>query len=192
VSAEGTSAGGCYNPESTVSEKPTKSIFDKGHVFLLLFVGILAVTIVAQQDFPIGARCSILRPTYGLKDLDKAYAGWDKAQRANDELGLAELAQQDLAVPLQPGTPCLVIDTDFLTHFVGYRQVRALDGPYLGKAFWVKQSDLNKSSPTSPTPPRPETCHDPNEWRGPSGGWQDCFCKEGYRRDATTLKCVPE
>jgi hypothetical protein len=174
------------------SEKPTKSIVEKGHVFLLLFIGLLAVVIVSQGDFPVGTRCSILRSTYGLKDLDKAYANWDKAQKANDELGLAELGQHDVAVLLPFGTSCLVIDTDFFTHFIGYRQVRVLSDPYLGKAFWVKQSDLNKSSPTSPTPPRPETCHDPNEWRGPSGDWQDCFCKKGYKRDATTLKCVPE
>ena len=36
---------------------------------------------------------------------------------------------------------------------------------------------------------RPENCRDPNEVLGATGL---CWCKEGYKRDVTSQKCVPD
>ncbi len=111
---------------------------------VLVFVVIIAVKSVSDDSvaIPVGSRCSTARATYGLKDLGKAFADLEKAQKANDEFGLAELAQRDVAVLLPAGIPCLVIDTNFLDHFASYRQVRILSEPYLGEALWVKKGDL--------------------------------------------------
>lgn len=112
---------------------------------VLVFVVIIAVKSAVSDDsvaIPVGSRCSIARATYGLKDLGKAYSDLEKAQKANDEFGLTELARRDVAVLLRADIPCLVIDTNFLDHFASYRQVRVLSEPYLGEALWVKKSDL--------------------------------------------------
>jgi hypothetical protein len=50
------------------------------------------------------------------------------------------------------------------------------------------QGDLVAKSGAASITAASVTCHDPNEVLGSSG---DCWCKEGYKRDAT-MKCVPE
>lgn len=158
-----------------------------GAVLLLIMFFAGKSALDKSEAIPVGSNCSVSQPSYGLKDLDKAYDDLDKAEKANDEIGLTELAQRGAAVLFSAETSCLVIDTDFFKHFTFYRQVRILGGPYFGKAFWVKVTALQKAV-SPPSPPRPVTCHDPNEAHGSPG---NCVCKEGYKRDATT-KCVPE
>lgn len=124
-------------------------------VILLLIAGFAGKNALDQSDAnPVGSSCSVLQPTYGLKDLDKAYDDLGKAKKANDEIGLTELSQRGVAVVFPAETSCLVIDTDFFKHFTYYRQVRILSGPYFGSAFWVKVTSLQKVE-LPPSAPRP-------------------------------------
>jgi hypothetical protein len=149
-----------------------------------------------SEKFSVGAHCSLARTTYGTKDIvGQSYAEFDKATAAKDELGLADMIERHVVALLPEGTSCLIIDTNFFEHYTPYRRVRILSGWDVGKAFWVKKSDLvaGPSSPqteskSEPAPPRPATCTDPNEYLGETG---NCWCKEGYTRDMTTQKCVP-
>jgi len=158
-------------------------------VVLLLIAVFIGKSVLDESDaIQVGSKCSVSQPTYGSKDLDKAHDDLDKAKKADDEIGLSELAQRGVAVLLPAETSCLVIDSDFFKHFTFYRQVRILSGPHFGKAFWVKVTSLQQVEPPRSPPPSPVTCHDPSEVLGSSG---NCWCKEGYKRE-TTMKCVPE
>src|SRR4051794_15468517 len=94
----------------------------------LLFILIAAGGVMADQaeqwwkDLRPGTPCTIAREAYGVKNLGEAYDQLKKAQDANDDFGLAELAQRGSAVPLAAGTSCLIIDSNFFTHFAKYRQ----------------------------------------------------------------------
>lgn len=119
-----------------------------GAIFLLILVFVGKSALDQSDAIPVGNSCSVLQPTYGLKDLDNAYDELAKAQKANDEIGLTELAQRDVAILFPAETSCLVIETDFFKHFTFYRQVRILSGPYLERVFWLKVASLQK--PLSP------------------------------------------
>jgi hypothetical protein len=144
---------------------------------------------------PDGSHCVVSESVYGVRDLDKAYDELTKAQKVNDDLGIAELVHRDVATPVPVGTHVLVIDGDFFRHLAFYRDVRILDGPYMGKAVWVNRDALqptpapqvSSAQPPVAQPPIPETCRDPHESLGSTGV---CFCEPGYTREPTTLKCV--
>jgi hypothetical protein len=154
----------------------------------LLFV---AVATVGNMGMPgqvsPGSRCLVSRAIYGTRDLGKAHDELEKAQNVNDEYGLTELAQRDLAIPISEGTHGLVVDSDFFKHLVAYRQVRILDGPYTGKALWISSDALRVDPGPQSVAAMPENCYDPHESLGANGV---CFCELGYKRDAATLECV--
>ena len=169
---------------------------------LIVIIGIVVVDSVGTETTQIlpGSHCRVSRAIYGTRDLDKAYDELEKAQEVNDEYGLAELTQRDVAILLSGGTHGLVIESDFFAHLSFYRKVRILDGPYAGKALWVRMNALEADPGTQAPAPQasdgqppvaqpsiPETCRDPHERLGSTGV---CFCEPGYKRDATTLKCV--
>jgi hypothetical protein len=77
------------------------------------------IAIVVGSNVELGAdspreSLSCLAGQLWTRDLDKAYDDLEKAQRVNDEYGLAELTQHDLAFLILEGTRGLVIDSDFL------------------------------------------------------------------------------
>jgi hypothetical protein len=117
-------------------------------------IGVLAVVGPAKEEWtriPAGSECLVSRTIYGMRDLDKAYDGLNKARKVNDEFGIAELAQQDVAISVPAGTQGLVIDTDFFKHFTFYRKVRILSEPYMGKALWIRRDAL--AAVPAPRPP---------------------------------------
>lgn len=146
---------------------------------------------------PDGSHCVVSQSVYGVRDLGKAYDELTKAQKVNDDLGIAELVQKEVAIPVAVGTHVLVIESDFLKRLTFYRDVRILDGPYTGKAVWVNRDALQTrpapqtsvAQPPSAQPLLPETCRDPHERLGSTGV---CFCEPGYTSDPDTLKCVPK
>lgn len=108
---------------------------------------VVAVAVVgpAKEDWtkiPAGSQCVVTQTIYGTRDLDKAYDELGKARKVNDEFGIAELGQHDVAILLPEGTQGLVIDTDFFKHFTFYRKVRILSEPYIGKALWIQRDAL--------------------------------------------------
>jgi hypothetical protein len=151
-------------------------------------LGIINSITEGMNAIPPGSNCSLVRMTHGTRDLDDSYTALQKAKSVKDEFGIAELERHDAAAELSEGTVCLVLDTDFFSHFSFYRKVRILSDVHVGKAFWVKKDDLKLGEPTRP-PSEPVTCHDHNEYLGTSGV---CWCKDGFTRDGTTQKCVPK
>ena len=191
----------CYR--CRVARLPRASSDQKigGAWFLLAFAVVAADIGANTTQIPPGTHCRVSRAIYGTRDLDKAHDELEKAQQVKDEYGVAELANHDMALLISEGTHGLVIDSDFFAHLSFYRKVRILDGPYAGKALWVRMDALevddpgrrapdaqpSDAQPPAPQPSTPETCRDPHERLGSAGV---CFCEPGYKRDATTLKCT--
>jgi hypothetical protein len=163
-------------------------------LFFLWFVG-------NAIQLPVGTHCLLRTKTYGVKDLKESYEAFERAERAKDEFGLAEVTFAGKAAPLAEGVACLVIDTNFWAHFAWYRQIRVLNGVYTGQVFWVRGNDLVEGGPPPPPPAEPrqptETrpvvrsglCNYANETRDASG---ICVCETGYRRDPHTDQCILE
>ena len=113
-------------------------------------LGITNSIIESINAVPPGSNCSLVRMTYGTRDLDDSYTALQKAKSVRDEFGVAELEKHDAVAELSEGTVCLVLDTNFISHFSFYRKVRILSDVHIGKAFWVKKDDLKLGEPTPP------------------------------------------
>lgn len=163
---------------------------------VLCLAGIVIYFIDFINDLPAGSNCIVSANTYGTRDLDKTYEALDKAQRVGDQFGVAELLQSEAAILIAEDTHGLVIDSDIFKHFFPYREVRLLEGPYVGKALWLKKYALRLATPTQqPSAQQPSNvnnspCRDPHARRGPTTGV--CFCEPGWKTDPTTLDCVPK
>lgn len=160
-------------------------------------VPVISVSIfwfINAMQVPEGSHCIVSESVYGVRDLDKTHDEFTRAQKVNDDFGIAELVKRDVVTLVPAGTHALVLDGDskLLTF---YRRVRILDGAYIGRAVWVKRDALqvtpappaSVAQPPVAQPSMPETCRDPHERLGSAGV---CFCEPGYTRDPTTLKCI--
>jgi hypothetical protein len=109
---------------------------------LLVISGIISSLIGDINSIAPGKNCSLVRTTYGIRDLDDSYTALEKAKSVNDEFGIAELEKHEAIARLSEGTPCLVLDRDFFSHFTFYRKIRILSDAHTGKALWVKKDEL--------------------------------------------------
>ena len=141
--------------EKPTDAKPTKEQAPQKYrpsvwSFIIFFGGILFLSCLSNlNELPIGTHCLLKSKTYAAKDLKESYEVLEKAKRANDEFGFAELALAGKAAPLDAGVACLVLDTNLWAHFASYRQIRVLTGAYMGQVFWVQQNDLKEGWPST-------------------------------------------
>jgi hypothetical protein len=173
-----------YEAEQKRNQNTTasKGAHGPGVLIGVICLGLL-MYVRLNDDLPDGSNCVVSESTYGVRDLDKTDEALARAQKVNDQFGIAELVQHGAAGMVPEGTRGLVIDSEshFLEPFVSYRRIRILDGDYMGKALWFKKSVLRLAEPS------PGPCPDPHARRGTTG---NCFCEPGWNYDPTTLKCV--